>query len=147
MYRYFKRVINSDYISERKSKGLPDESIRSLSAPNNFLNPSLNCLVVKTRERFNGSCLKQDKITYTHGKIANIYVVYEVHKSNNASNDPTLENCFLGAVILTENADIDKYKYSEYGTGFDRHGFLFRHGNTIIFGVDMSSSRKIYNRK
>ena len=58
----------------------------------------------------------------------------------------------FGAVSLTKNADIDKYKYSGYGIGFDRHGF-FSHPsggtgrNVIIFGVDMSSSTKIGNRK
>ena len=63
-----------------------------------------------------------------------------------------LENCLFGAVSLTKTADIDKYKYSGYRTGFDRHR-LFSHpsggngGNVIIFGVDMSSCTKIYNRK
>ena len=58
----------------------------------------------------------------------------------------------FGAVSLTKNADIDKYKYSGYGIGFDRHGF-FSHPsggtgrNVIIFGVDLSSSTKIGNRK
>ena len=58
----------------------------------------------------------------------------------------------LCAVSLTKNADIDKFKYSGYGIGFDRHGF-FSHpsrgigSNVIIFGVDMSSSTKIDNRK
>ena len=58
----------------------------------------------------------------------------------------------FGAVSLTKNADIDKYKYSGYGIGFDRHGF-FSHPsggtgrNVIIFGVDMSSSTKIDNKK
>ena len=33
----------------------------------------------------------------------------------------TLENCFFATVSLTENADFDKYKYSGYGTGLDRH--------------------------
>ena len=52
------------------------ESITTSSAPNNFLNPSLNYLDTKTRVRFSGSCLEQDKITDTHGKIVNIYIVY-----------------------------------------------------------------------
>ena len=53
---------------------------------------------------------------------------------------------------MTKNADIDKYKYSGYGIGFDRHGF-FSHPtgetgkNVIVFGVDLSSSAKIDNRK
>ena len=49
MYRYFKRVVNSDYILEWKSKALFGESIKSLSAPHNFLNPSLHYLGTKRR--------------------------------------------------------------------------------------------------
>ena len=153
MYKYFKRVVNSDYILSWKSKELFDENITPPSASQDFLNPSLNSLGTKTRVRFSGSCLKQDKITYTHGKIVNIYIVYEINKNDNTtSSDPTLENCLFGAVSLTKNADINKYKYSGYGTGFDRHGSFSFPGtglgrNVIIFGEDMSSSTKIDNRK
>ena len=48
MYRYFKKVINYDYILEWKSKGLFDESTKSPSASHNFLNPLLNYLDTKT---------------------------------------------------------------------------------------------------
>ena len=54
---------------------------------------------------------------------------------------------------MTKNADIDKYKYSGYGIGFNRKvSFSFPSTglgrNVIIFGVDMSSSTlKIDNRK
>ena len=54
--------------------------------------------------------------------------------------------------MTKKDADIDKYKYSGYRIGFDRHGF-FSHPsgetgrNVIILGVDMSSSTKIDNRK
>ena len=34
----------------------------------------------------------------------------------------TLENCLLGAVSLTKNNGIDKYKYSGCGIAFDRGG-------------------------
>ena len=55
------------------------------------------------------------------------------------------------SVTLTKNVDIDKYKYSGYGTGFDRKGsFSFRRGgfgqNVIIFGADMSSFPHIDNK-
>ena len=108
----------------------------------------------KPRVRFSGSCLKQNAITYNHGKSINIYIVYEINKNDNTtSSDPTLENCLFGAVTLTKNADIDKYKYSGYGIGFNRKvSFSFPSTglgrNVIIFGVDMSSSTlKIDNRK
>ena len=62
MYRYFKRVVNSDYILSWKSKLLSDENITPSSASHNFLNPLLNYLDTKARIRFNGSCLKLDKL-------------------------------------------------------------------------------------
>ena len=60
-------------------------------------------------------------------------------------------NCLVQLVQL-KNVDIDKYKYSGYGIRFDRPGFFSHHSggtgrNVIIFGVDMSSSTKIDNRK
>ena len=67
-------------------------------------------------------------------------------------SDPTLKNCLVGAVTLTKNADIDKYRYSGYRIGFDkRSSFSFPGGgfgqNVLIFGVDMSSSAHIDNKK
>ena len=45
-----------------------------------------------------------------------------------------------------------KYKYSGYGIWFDRHGSFLSPGiglgkTVIIFGVDMSLSTKINNKK
>ena len=76
-------------------------------------------------------------------KIVNIYIVYEIERSFNISSYPTLENGLFGAVKLTKHVDVDLYKYSGYGTGFDRKGFYSTGDkvgrNVIIFGVDMSS--------
>ena len=142
-------VGSGDYISSQKSKGLSDENITAPPAPNNFLNPSLEYLGTKLRVRFSGSCLKQNSITYNHGKSVNIYIVYEINKTDNTTiSDPTLENCLFGAVTLAKDVNIDKYKYF----GFDRKGsFLFSgtglSRNVIIFGEDMRSSTKIDNKK
>ena len=72
--------------------------------------------------------------------------------ASSSNNDPTLKNCLFGAVTLTKNAAIDKYKYSGYGIGFDRRSsFSFPSGrfgqNILIFGVDMSSSANTDNKK
>ena len=64
---------------------------------------------------------KQDQGSHFHGGIVNFYIVYEISKNINISNYPTLKNCLFGAVSLTKNADIDKYGYSGYRIGFDRH--------------------------
>ena len=74
MYRYFK-IDSSCHISSWTSKGLSNESIKPPSAPDNFLTPSLNYLGTKIRVKFSGSCLKQDKVTYTYGNIVHIYIV------------------------------------------------------------------------
>ena len=47
-----------------------------------------------------GDLLKQDKISYSHGPIVSIYVVYRLAPRTNNS-DVTLENCLFGAVKLT----------------------------------------------
>ena len=43
-----------------------------------IINPSLNFVGTKARVKFSTDCLKQEKITYYHGKIVNIYIVYEI---------------------------------------------------------------------
>ena len=101
---------------------MSDESIKPPSTSNKMLNPSVDYVGTKARVKFNGGCLKQEKITFNHGKIVNIFTVYETEKSVNISSYPTLENCLFGAVKLTKHVDVDLYKYSGYGVGFDRKG-------------------------
>ena len=150
--KYFKVITNTDYVSSWKSKGLSSESIKPPTTSDNSLTPALNYYGTKTRVKFTGSCLKQPKISYAHGKVVNIYIVYELGASSCRINNPTLKLCLFCAVTLTKNADIDQYGYSGYGIGFDRtSSFSFpgtRFGqNVLIFGVDMSSSPHIDNKK
>ena len=95
---------------------------------------------------------KQSTILYTHKKVVNIYIVYELGASSSKDNDPTLKNCLFGAVTLTKDGDIEKYSYTGYGIGFDRRSSFSIPGggfgqNIIIFGLDTSSSTKTDNRK
>ena len=39
-------------------------------------------MIPKIRVKFTGGCLKQAKISYTHGKVVNIYIVYELGASS-----------------------------------------------------------------
>ena len=92
-----------------QSKGLSDETIKPPATSDNSLTPLIDYLGNKIRMKFTGSCLKQPKISYTHGIIVNIYIVYELGASSSNSNDPTLQNCLFGAVALTQtltNIDI-----------------------------------------
>ena len=150
--KYFKVITNTDYVSSWKSKGLSAESIKPPTTSDNRLTPALSYYGTKTRVKFTGSCLKQSNISYTCGKVVYIYIVFQLGASSSHNNDPTLKNCLFGAVTLTKNADIDKYGYSGYGIGFDRRSsFSFPSGgfgqNVLIFGVDMSFSAHIDNKK
>ena len=52
---------------------------------------------------------------------------------------------------MTKNSDMDKYKYSGYGLGFDSKG-VYSHSrdifgnNAVIFGMDASGSIHASNR-
>ena len=150
--KYLKVITNADtkFISSWQSKGLLDESIKPPATSDYKPNPKVNYYGTKTRLEFIGSCLKQDKSTFNHGKIVNIYIVYELDKTY-IKTHPTLVNCLFGAVSITKNVDIDQNKCLGYGIGFDRTGHYLqpsgRFGrNVIIFGVDMNSSVNVDNK-
>ena len=153
MYRHFTMITSTDYISSWKSKGLSAEIIKPPTTSDNSPAPSLDYYGNKIRVKFAKSCLKQsNKVLYTHEEIVNICIVYELGASTSHSSNPTTKNSLFGAVTLTKNADIEKYKYFGYGIGFDRRSrFSFPSGgfgqNVLIFGADMSSSIHIDSKK
>ena len=130
---------------------MSDERINFITEFNYSINRKLSYFGNKIRVKFSRSCLKQDKTRYAHRKIVNTDIVYEINKNYNISSYQTLENCLFGVVSLTKSNNIDKYKYSGYGIGFDRKE-KFSVGNRfgrkcIIFGVDKSSSVHVDNKK
>ena len=153
---YFEIIDNTKFISSSKSKGLSAETIKPYATSDNSLTWSIIMIDYygsKVSVKFNGICLTQSKkLTYSYGTKVNIYIVYELGASASTDGDPTLRNCLFGALTLTKNADFDKYGYSGYGNGFDRRAaFSFPSGgfgeNVLIFGVKMSSSAHIDNKK
>ena len=116
---------------------MSDENVIAPTTIDYSLHPQSSYLGTKARLEFRESCLKQDKITHSHEKIINIYIVYEFDKISTKTS-PTVVNYLFGAVSLTKNADIDKYKYSGYEIRFGR--------NVITFVVNMSSSVHIDNK-
>ena len=132
---------------------MSDEIINSIKTFDHGITPYLSYSDTnKIRVKFDGGCLKPDPGSLFHEGMVNAYIVSEISKNINISDYPTLENCLLGAVSSTKNADIDKYVYSGYGIGFDRHGIFSLSGaglgkNVIIFGVDISSSTKTDSKK
>ena len=149
--QYKSASANDSNILSWKYKGLSDESIKPPTAPNKILNPSLDFVGTKIRVKFNGDCLKQEKITFNYRKIVNFYLFYEIERGVTISSYPTLENCLFGAAKLTKHVDIDQYKNSRYGIEFNRKG-SYSVGdeigrNAIIYEVDKISFSHIDNQK
>ena len=86
-----------------QSKGLSSEAIKPPATSDNSLTPAIIYYhASKIRVKFTGSCLKQDKVKFNHGKVVNIYIVYEMGTSSSSNSDPTLKNCLFGTVTLTK---------------------------------------------
>ena len=81
IYRYFRRIAgvgsgNDIYIW--KSIGSSDDRLNSNTASNYKITPELSYYGTKIRIKFNGSCLKQDKVINNHGKNSQYINVYEI---------------------------------------------------------------------
>ena len=128
-----------------------DESIKFLLTSNNRFNTIKKYTDnAKLQVKFE----KQEKITFTHIQVVNIYTFNEILLwSYTKGADFGLGNFLFAAVNLIKNVDPDKYSYTGYGIEFDAPGnFLLSDGsdfgkNTIIFNADVSSSVHIDNSK
>ena len=99
MRKYFKSnsvAGAADYVLSWKSKGLSNKSIKPPATTNNCLTPELNYYGTKTKIKFTRSCLKQTNHIFTHKKVVNIYIVYELAASGSHNSDPTIKNCLFG---------------------------------------------------
>ena len=52
---------------------------------------------------FNGNYMKQNKLGYAHGKIVNLYIVYELKNRRVDSPNFTVQNGLFGAVKIIKN--------------------------------------------
>ena len=148
VYKYFEKT--GDKPTSWKSKGLSDEKIILTVTSTDKSAPKTIYDNARIKVKFNGDLLRQNQVTYNHGTRVNIYIVYETFPDAKTSTI-TLENCLFGSIKLTTNSDIDKYKYSGYGIGFNSGG-SFSHPSggygtyVIIFGADLSNSVHANNK-
>ena len=66
-------------------------NVNRLKCVENSITPRVSCYGTKTRVKFIRSCLKQPKISNTHGTIVNSYTFYELGASGSNNIDPTLK--------------------------------------------------------
>ena len=103
MAKYFK--LNSvvgviDRVLSWQSKGLSNKSIKPLTTSDNSLTPELNYYGTKIRVKFTRSCLKQSDHIFTHKKVINIYIVYELAASSSHDSDPTIKKLFFWCIYF-----------------------------------------------
>ena len=61
--------VDFDYFLSWISKGLSNKSIKPPTTSNNSLTPILNYYGPKIKVSFKRNCLKQNRVTFNHGKI------------------------------------------------------------------------------
>ena len=145
---------NGEAIKAWISTGIHNDSNNTDLFPvNNSHNNSPTLLNKNNRlgVTFNGNYMKQNELGYAHGKIINLYIVYELKNRRIDSPDFTVQNGLFGAVKITKNANTSHYKYEGYGICFDgESSFSFGNRidakNVIIFGVNNSNSSHSTNK-
>ena len=143
--KYIKYFTNTTRLKSWKYNRLSKEIIENITKLDNNLGSTFVDPHLLLDMDFDGHCLIKNDISVPK-KVINLYISYTLGPQlGNLNANFTLVNCLFRSVKLNKNADIDKYKYSGYGIGFDsRSDFLFTVGsygkNVIIFGADISSS-------
>ena len=108
--------------------------------------PALNYVNTRLRVKFDGSCLRQEKLTFTPKNVPNIYIFYKINLWLNIQD----ADFVLELLNWVKNADPVKWKYSGYGIGFDdfslSDGGVFGK-NVIKFGANIGSLVHVNNKK
>ena len=134
-----------------KSVVLLEESIENIATSDSNFAPTLINYYPLRNITFSGNCLINNSNDSSLGEV-NSYISYTPDQLlRDLDTDFTLKNCLFVSVKLTKNADLNKYKYSSYGIGFDsRSELLFIDGsygkNVFIFGAGTNSSVHVDNK-
>ena len=99
-----------DTVSQLESKGLSDENIMPLYATNRNLSLKLVWYNSRIKLKYKGSCLKQNKGTFSPENVVTLFIVYELNTwLGDLSFDFAFKNCLFISVKLTKIPDPNKY--------------------------------------
>ena len=134
-YRYFE-ITGIKSVLSWKSIGLSDEKLKSIG---DDYSPELWYDKDMTYLNFRKDVLAQEKISYTHYHIVNLYIIYSMPYITYKSDSDTIGQCLFGAT------DCNKEKCSGYGVAFSKQHYLHKDSgknayNLIILGADLSDS-------
>ena len=79
VHKCFKRLTNSNKIVMWKSRRFLGESIKSPATTDNVLSLRMLSSGTKLQVKIDGSCLNQEKVTFNHKNIVNMYIAYEIN--------------------------------------------------------------------
>ena len=139
---------NNGKISEWKSTSIfndsNDSNMRGIEDPKTKLQELKND--GRMHVSLFGNYFEQNKVIIpNNNNVINIYCVYELRQVNiPLIIEFAISNVLFGAMEITKNANISKYKYKGYGICFDKGG-SFSEGsinngrNVLLFGVHESS--------
>ena len=90
---------------------MSEESITLQSTADNIFDPKIILNYCKGKTRFEGICLKQGSVSFIHGNVINLDISYELDtRSRDLNKDFKWGNCLFGAMKLTTNTNLDKYR-------------------------------------
>ena len=108
-----------------KSNKISEENIENITKSDSYFAPNFVDHHVIPDINFNRNCLINNNISITK-KIININLSKILNPwLRNLNAGFILNNYLYGSVKLTKNADLDKYKYSDYGRGFGSHSEFY----------------------
>ena len=80
---------------------MSNESIKPLPTSDNSLTPLIDYYSYNISVKFNVSILRQPKVSYTHEKAVNIYIVYDLSEFSSHSDDPFTKKLFIWFIWCT----------------------------------------------
>ena len=92
---------------------MSDESIKPLAPSNNNFAPMLNPISVRLQVKLDERFLKQDKITFTHKQVVNIYIMYKINLWPFSPKVSLKKSCFLMSWIDIYLSMVLKYANSK----------------------------------
>ena len=123
-YRYFE-ITGIKSVLSWKSIGLSDEKLKSIR--DDYF-PELWYDKERKYLNFRKDVLAQEKISYTHDHIVNIYIIYSMPYITYKSGPDTIGQCLFGAT------DYNEKKWSGHGVAFGNQHYLHKDSskNAII---------------
>ena len=117
--KYIKYFNDTTRIDLWKSNGMSEVNIENITKSDSNFAPTFLDHYLLPDISSNGHCLIKNNISIPK-KIIHLYISYKLNPQlKNLSKEFILNNCLFRSVKPTEDADPNKYKYSDYGIGFN----------------------------